>query len=92
MISPPVPSCSSDVPPTVKVGRNWSFIVTGQNKTAAGGLPAAASYRVLRVGCLPEVVFLDFSAAHDHVVHFIGTIGKAQVAHVGVHARQRRPL
>ena len=54
-------------------------------------VPRGGSYRQIRA-ILPEVILLDFSATHNHVMHFIGTIGKAQMTHVCVHACERRPL
>lgn len=43
----------------------------------------------MQTNCLPHIMFLSLGAAYDHVVDFIRAVGEAQVALVGVHARER---
>ena len=37
---------------------------------------------------LPKVIPLQLRPTHHHVMHFIGAIGKAEIAQVGVHGGQ----
>ncbi len=66
--------------------------VPGSLFAAAGGERAEGARRGLGGRVSPRLVFRDLGAADDHVVDLIRTIGKAQVAHVGIEFSQRRPL